>query len=277
MAAKMVKFGPDARDKILRGVNLLADAVTVTLGPKGRNVVLDKSFGAPTVTKDGVTVAKEIELEDKFENMGAQMVKEVASQDLRRRRRRHHHRDRARPGDLHRGRQDGGRRPRPDEPQARHRQAVEAIVERAQERSRSRPRTRRRSPRSAPSPPTTTDHRRDHRRGDGEGRQGRRDHGRGSQGPRDRRSRSSRACSSTAATSRPTSSPIPTGWKRCSRTRYILIHEKKISNMKDMLPVLEQVAKQRQAARSSSPKTSKARRWRRWSSTSSAACCTASP
>src|ERR1044071_4876755 len=79
MAAKMVKFNRDARDSILRGVNVLADAVTVTLGPKGRNVVLDKSFGAPNVTKDGVTVAKEIELEDKFENMGAQMVKEVAS------------------------------------------------------------------------------------------------------------------------------------------------------------------------------------------------------
>jgi chaperonin GroEL len=79
MAAKLVKFSQDARDKMLRGVSILADAVTVTLGPKGRNVVLDKSFGAPTVTKDGVTVAKEIELEDKFENMGAQMVKEVAS------------------------------------------------------------------------------------------------------------------------------------------------------------------------------------------------------
>jgi chaperonin GroEL len=79
MAAKIVRFSQDAREKILRGVNVLADAVTVTLGPKGRNVVLDKSFGAPTVTKDGVTVAKEIELEDKFENMGAQMVKEVAS------------------------------------------------------------------------------------------------------------------------------------------------------------------------------------------------------
>jgi chaperonin GroEL len=79
MAAKIVKFSQDARDKILRGVSVLADAVTVTLGPRGRNVVLDKSFGAPTVTKDGVTVAKEIELEDKFENMGAQMVKEVAS------------------------------------------------------------------------------------------------------------------------------------------------------------------------------------------------------
>jgi len=79
MAAKIVRFSQEAREKILRGVNVLADAVTVTLGPKGRNVVLEKSFGAPTVTKDGVTVAKEIELEDKFENMGAQMVKEVAS------------------------------------------------------------------------------------------------------------------------------------------------------------------------------------------------------
>ncbi|MCA2010431.1 chaperonin GroEL [Pararhodobacter sp. CCB-MM2] len=79
MAAKDVKFGTDARDKILKGVNVLADAVKTTLGPKGRNVVIDKSFGAPRITKDGVTVAKEIELADKFENMGAQMVKEVAS------------------------------------------------------------------------------------------------------------------------------------------------------------------------------------------------------
>ncbi|VFP83392.1 chaperonin GroEL [Candidatus Erwinia haradaeae] len=79
MAAKDVKFGNDARAKMLRGVNILADAVKVTLGPKGRNVILDKSFGAPNITKDGVTVAREIELEDKFENMGAQMVKEVAS------------------------------------------------------------------------------------------------------------------------------------------------------------------------------------------------------
>ena len=79
MSAKDVKFGNDARVKMLKGVNILADAVKVTLGPKGRNVVLDKSFGAPTITKDGVSVAREIELEDKFENMGAQMVKEVAS------------------------------------------------------------------------------------------------------------------------------------------------------------------------------------------------------
>ena len=79
MAAKDVKFGVDARDRMLHGVDILANAVRVTLGPKGRNVVLDKSYGAPRMTKDGVTVAKEIELEDKFENMGAQMVREVAS------------------------------------------------------------------------------------------------------------------------------------------------------------------------------------------------------
>ena len=79
MAAKEIRFSEEARNRVLRGVNLLADAVTVTLGPKGRNVILEKSWGAPTVTKDGVSVAKEIQLEDKFENMGAQMVKEVAS------------------------------------------------------------------------------------------------------------------------------------------------------------------------------------------------------
>ena len=79
MAAKDVRFGNDARSRMLRGVDILADAVKVTLGPKGRNVVIDKSYGAPRITKDGVTVAKEIELSDKFENMGAQMVREVAS------------------------------------------------------------------------------------------------------------------------------------------------------------------------------------------------------
>src|SRR6202165_2655571 len=79
MAAKEIRFSNDARERMLRGVDVLANAVKVTLGPKGRNVVLDKSFGAPRITKDGVTVAKEIELSDKFENMGAQMVREVAS------------------------------------------------------------------------------------------------------------------------------------------------------------------------------------------------------
>ncbi|HAR80571.1 MAG TPA: molecular chaperone GroEL, partial [Succinivibrionaceae bacterium] len=79
MSAKQVFFGNDARTQMLEGVNILANAVKVTLGPKGRNVVLDKSYGAPLITKDGVTVAKEVELEGKFQNMGAQMVKEVAS------------------------------------------------------------------------------------------------------------------------------------------------------------------------------------------------------
>ena len=79
MGAKLLKYDEDARKSILKGVNTLADAVKITLGPKGRNVILARSYGAPTVTKDGVTVAKEIELEDKLENMGAQMVKEVAS------------------------------------------------------------------------------------------------------------------------------------------------------------------------------------------------------
>src|ERR1700752_1214319 len=79
MSAKDVRFSTDARDRMLRGVETLANAVKVTLGPKGRNVVIDKSFGAPRITKDGVTVAKEIELKDKFENMGAQMLREVAS------------------------------------------------------------------------------------------------------------------------------------------------------------------------------------------------------
>jgi chaperonin GroEL len=79
MAAKDVRLGTDARERMLRGIDTLTNAVRVTLGPKGRNVVLDKSYGAPRITKDGVTVAKEIELSDKFENMGAQMVREVAS------------------------------------------------------------------------------------------------------------------------------------------------------------------------------------------------------
>src|SRR6202049_4385428 len=79
MAAKDVKFSGDARDRMLRGVNILANAVKVTLGPKGRNVIIEKSYGAPRSTKDGVTVAKEIELSDRFENLGAQMIREVAS------------------------------------------------------------------------------------------------------------------------------------------------------------------------------------------------------
>ena len=153
MAAKDVRFHGDARERMLRGVDILANAVKVTLGPKGRNVVLDKSFGAPRITKDGVTVAKEIELADKFENMGAQMVREVASEDQRSGRRRHHHRDRARPGDRARGRQGGGRRHEPDGSEARRRPRRRAPSSRTSRSARRRSRPTRRSPRSARSRP----------------------------------------------------------------------------------------------------------------------------
>ena len=186
MAAKDVRFSSDARDKMLRGVDILANAVKVTLGPKGRNVILDKSFGAPRITKDGVTVAKEIELDDKFENMGAQMVREVASKTN----------DTAgdgtttatvlaqaivregaklvaagmNPMDLKRGVDRGGRRSGQG-----HRQALEedqGIVG-------SRPgRLDRRQRRQVD--------RQDDRRRDAEGRQRGRHHGRGGQEPRDR-------------------------------------------------------------------------------------------
>ena len=124
--AKQVVHGEESRAAILRGINQLADAVKITLGPKGRNVVIDKKFGSPTITKDGVTVAKEIELKDALENMGAQMVREVASKDFRCCRRRHHHRNCSGPGDLPRRREDSCRRRKPDGPQARHRQSRRA-------------------------------------------------------------------------------------------------------------------------------------------------------
>jgi chaperonin GroEL len=112
MAAKDVRFGGDARQRMLRGIDTLAEAVRITLGPKGRNVILDKSYGAPRITKDGVTVAKEIELSDKFENMGAQMVREVASKTN----------DLAGDGTTTRGFQGGIRRYESDGPQAWRRQ-----------------------------------------------------------------------------------------------------------------------------------------------------------
>ncbi len=156
MAAKDVRFSGDARDRMLRGVETLANAVKVTLGPKGRNVVIDKSFGAPRITKDGVTVAKEIELEDKFENMGAQMVREVASKTN----------DNAGDGTttatvlaaaIVRGRrQVGRRRHEPDGPEARASTSPSPPSSRT---SRSAPRRssrRQKLPRSAPSRPTAT-------------------------------------------------------------------------------------------------------------------------
>ena len=120
--AKQIVTGESSRQAILRGVNILADAVKITLGPKGRNAVIEKKFGAPVITKDGVTVAKEIELPDPLENMGAQMVQGGRLEDLRRCRRRHHHGDRAGPGHLPRRREDGCGRRKPDGAQARHRE-----------------------------------------------------------------------------------------------------------------------------------------------------------
>ena len=156
MAAKELMFNTDARAKLKRGVDALAEAVKVTLGPKGRNVVIDKKFGSPTITKDGVTVAKEIELSDPIENMGAQMVKEVATKTS----------DLAgdgtttatvlaqaiyprRPQERHRRRQSDGAEARASRRRSRR-------SWRSSSGSPPRPPAARRSPRSAPSPPTTT-------------------------------------------------------------------------------------------------------------------------
>jgi chaperonin GroEL len=128
MPAKEVRFHEGARAKMVHGLNILADAVKVTLGPKGRNVVLERSFGAPTVTKDGVSVAKEIELTDKFENMGAQMVKEVASK-IYVGRRRHHHRHQACAGDRPRGMKYVAAGMNPMDPKRGIDKAVIAVVE----------------------------------------------------------------------------------------------------------------------------------------------------
>ena len=156
MAAKEVKFNGDARDRMLRGIDILANAVKVTLGPKGRNVVLDKSYGAPRITKDGVTVAKEIELTDRFENMGAQMVKEVASRTS----------DQAGDGTttatvlaqaiVREGAKAVAAGMNPMDLKRGIDMAVEAVVDRHQEGSRRRSRPTPRSPRSARSRPTTT-------------------------------------------------------------------------------------------------------------------------
>jgi chaperonin GroEL len=238
MAAKDVKFSADARDRMLRGVDILANAVKVTLGPKGRNVVIDKSFGAPRITKDGVTVAKEIELEDKFENMGAQMVREVASKTN----------DIAGDGTttatvlaqaIVAKAQGGCRRHEPDGPEARHRQGRRRSRRDLKKRPR-RSRPTRKSPRSAPSRPTARSDRRDDRRGDAEGRQRGRHHGRGSQDPRDRTRRRRRHAV------RPR---LPLALLHHQRRQddaeledpYILLHEKKLSGLQAMLPVLEAV------------------------------------
>ena len=238
--SKMLKFDEDARRGLEAGVDKLADAVKVTLGPKGRNVVSGKKFGAPTITNDGVTIAREIELEDPFENMGAQLVKEVATktndvagdgtttatvlaqalikEGLR------NVAAGASPSGLKRGiekavsaavesiakQSQGGRPARPRSPRSR----------------RSRPRTRR-SARSSPRPST-----RSARTAPSRSR---------SRTPSGSSSSSPKACSSTRATSRRTSSPTPSARRRCSRTPSILFTSNKISAVHDLVPVLEKV------------------------------------
>ena len=227
----------------MRGVELLANAVKVTLGPRGRNVVIEKKWGSPTVTKDGVTVAKEIELEDPYENMGAQMVKEVATKTS----------DVAGDGTttatvlaeaiFEEGLKNVTAGANPMGIKRGIDKAVDAVVAEL----------------DASSARTVKEHegdragrddlreqrqrdRQDDRRGDGEGRQGRRDHGRGEQGPRDRRSSGRGHAVRQGLPLAVLRHRTPRRWRPCSRTPYILIHEKKISNMKDLLPLLEKIA-----------------------------------
>ena len=178
--ANQITYGDASRQAILRGVNSLANAVKVTLGPKGRNVILGTAFGSPTITKDGVTVAKEIDLKDAAREHGRPDGEGSREQDVGRRRRRHDHRHGAGAGDLSRGREERHRRCQPDGHQARHRAVRRGDHERAQAHVQAGQRADDRAGRHHLGEPRR-DHRADHRRGDGEGRQGRRHHGRRSQ------------------------------------------------------------------------------------------------
>ena len=243
MAAKEVIFGDSARARMVEGVNILANAVKVTLGPKGRNVVLERSFGAPTVTKDGVSVAKEIELKDKFENMGAQMVKEVASKTS----------DIAGDGTttatvlaqsiVREGMKYVAAGMNPMDLKRGIDKAVIATIAELKKLSPSPARPPRKSPRSAPSPPTPipTSARsspmpwtRSARKASSPLK---------TASPWTTNSTSSKACSSTAATCRPTSSTTGDKQQALLDNPFVLLYDKKISNIRDLLPMLEQVAK----------------------------------
>ena len=242
MAAKDVRFSDDARQRMFKGVNILANAVKVTLGPKGRNAVLDKSFGAPTVTKDGVSVAKEIELKDKFENMGAQMVKEVASNTS----------DEAGDGTttatvlaqaiIREGLKSVAAGANPMDLKRGIDQAVVVRHRRAQEalqalQGSEGDRAGRHDLRQL---------RREHRQDDcgchGEGRQGRRDHGRRGLGPRERarsgRGHAVRPRLSVAVLHQQSAEP-----ERRARQAADSLVDKKISNIRELLPLLEGIAK----------------------------------
>ncbi len=241
MAAKEIKFGRTAREKMLRGVDILADAVKVTLGPKGRNVVIDKSFGAPRITKDGVSVAKEIELEDKFENMGAQMVREVASKTN----------DIAGDGTttatvlaqaiVREGDKAVAAGMNPMDLKRGIDLAVAEVVKDLAGQGQEDHAPRKKSPRSARSRQTATSRsvstlpkpcRRSATKASSRLKKPR---------PPKPNSKSSKACSSTAATSSPYFVTNPEKMVADLEDAFILLHEKKLSNLQAMLPVLEAV------------------------------------
>ena len=202
--AKQIVYSENSRQAILRGVNQLADAVKVTLGPKGRNVVLEKKFGGPNITKDGVTVAKEIELQGSAGEHGRADGARSGVEDQRRGRRRHHHRDHPGAVDLPRRREGRCRGRQPDGPEARHRQGRGSGDRRSQEALQAGLRRHDRAGRHD-FRQQRHDHRQHHRRSDEEGRQGRRDHGRRIEDHGTPSWTPWKACSSTAAISRPTS------------------------------------------------------------------------
>ncbi len=216
--AKQLMFDDAARAKMLAGVDKLADAVAVTMGPTGRNVIIDKSFGGPTVTKDGVTVSKEIELEDPFENMGAKLVNEVAAKTS----------DVAGDGTttatvlaraiFREGTRNIAAGSNPTAVRRGIEKAVDAAVEQLDEMAKTVTEQGRDRPGRRDQRQQRPRDRRPAGRRDGEGRQGRRHHRRRRQDRPRRRSRWSRACSSTRATSRPTSSTSRPRWSACWRT-----------------------------------------------------------
>ena len=250
MAAKDVRFSDDARARMFKGVNVLANAVKVTLGPKGRNAVLDKSFGAPTVTKDGVSVAKEIELKDKFENMGAQMVKEVASNTsdeagdgIDRHRSRTSHHPRRPEGRCRRHQSDGSEaRHRPQAVFGGHRRAEEAL-----------------QALQGPEGDCAGQHdlreelRREHRQDDcglrwrGSAKEGVITVEEGS-GLENELEKWSKVCSSTAAVCRRTSSTISRARAPSWTSPLILLIDKKISNIRELLPLARRRCKGRPSA-----------------------------
>ena len=243
MAAKRIAFDQEAREAILRGVRKLARAVKVTLGPSGRNVVLEKSFGSPTVTKDGVTVAKEIELEDSYENMGAQMVKEVASKTS------------TVAGDgtttatvyaeaiFAEGMRNVASGANPTQIQRGINLAVDAIVAELQEDvQENRKHQGSRPGRHLQRQPGRAD-RQDDRRRHGQGRQGRRHHRRRGQEPRHHR-RTRRRHAVRQGISLPAFHHRSATMEAVLEDAYILIHEKKISSARDLVPVLSKAAEQ---------------------------------